>query len=56
MAKRKNVPLKLCPAAEKIISEIPPFVGVTGDALRWVVKRCVRAQRNHDAKQRSRTT
>ena len=42
--------VKLCPAAEKIIGKIPPNIGLTGDALRWLVERCVAAQRKADAK------
>lgn len=44
---RKRI-LKLCPAAEKFITDIPPHCGLTGDALRWLVERCVKAQRKHD--------
>lgn len=40
--------VKLCPAAEKIIEDIPPYIGLTGDALRATVERCVKAQRQHD--------
>lgn len=51
MANRKRI-VKLCPAAEKIIREIPPYIGLTGDALRATVERCVKAQRKHDAQQK----
>ena len=46
--KRKRI-VKLCPAAEKIIAGIPPYIGLTGDALRATVERCVKAQRKYDA-------
>ena len=48
MVGRKRT-VKLCPAAEKIIASIPPYIGLTGDALRALVERCVKAQRKHDA-------
>lgn len=44
---RKRI-VKLCPAAEKIIKDIPPYIGLTGDALRATVERCVKVQRRHD--------
>jgi hypothetical protein len=43
--------LKLCPAAEKAIGEIPPYIGLTGDALRAIIERCVKAQRQYDKRQ-----
>lgn len=48
---KKRRPVKLCPAAEKIITEIPPYIGLTGNALRWIVKRCIKAQQAHEAKE-----
>jgi hypothetical protein len=42
--------VRLCPAAEKIIREIPTYIGLTGDALRATVERCVKAQRKWDTK------
>lgn len=47
MTKRKPI-VKLCPSAEKILREIPPYIGLTGDALRVMVERCVKAQRKYD--------
>lgn len=47
--KRRPI-VKLCPGAEKIIRDVPPHIGLTGDALRWCVERCVAAQRKADAK------
>lgn len=48
-ATRKRA-VKLCPGAERIIASIPPYIGLTGDALRSVVERCVKAQRKFDNK------
>jgi hypothetical protein len=45
--------VKLCPAAEKIIRGIPPYIGLTGDALRATVERCVKAQRAFDSRSNS---
>lgn len=50
--KRKRI-VKLCPAAEKIVASIPPYIGLTGDALRATVERCVKAQRLHDDKDKT---
>jgi hypothetical protein len=44
---RKRI-VKLCPAVEKMIRENPPYIGLTGDALRWMIERAVKAQRKHD--------
>ena len=52
--KRTNTPWQrkryytLCPAVERIIREIPPYIGLTGDALRATVEKCVKAQIAHN--------
>ena len=53
MTRRKRL-VKLCPAAEKIIKEIPLYIGLTGDALRATIERCVKAQRLHDRRREDR--